>query len=105
MLKGNADDLDLKAYAADLIPQIKEKLKNVITANPAGDIEQLDSDIVNIHYPVLNFPEKISSFNFDKTPQVSGTLMGIKGQYLLFDTGVINIRKFTSYQISATYEG
>ncbi|WP_448548984.1 DUF2797 domain-containing protein [Thalassotalea fusca] len=104
MLKGNNDDVDLKTYAAELIPQIKEALSQVISTNPANDIEQLDGDIVNIRYPVLNFPEKISSFNFDKTPQVSGTLLGIKGQYLMFDTGVINMRKFTSYQISASYE-
>ena len=30
---------------------------------------------------------------------VEGTLMGIKGQYLMFDTGVINVRKFTGYEI------
>ena len=26
-------------------------------------------------------------------------LLGIKGQYLLLDSGVINIRKFTGYQV------
>ncbi|WP_276529234.1 DUF2797 domain-containing protein [Vibrio aestuarianus] len=26
----------------------------------------------------------------------------IKGQYLLFDTGVINIRKFTSYEVEVS---
>jgi hypothetical protein len=56
---------------------------------------------VDLHFPVIEFPTKISSFNFDKTPEVSGVLMGIKGQYLLFDKGVINMRKFSSYQISA----
>ena len=55
-----------------------------------------------IHYPVLEYPSKIKTFNFDKTELVEGTLMGIKGQYLLLDTGVINIRKFTSYQVAFT---
>ena len=31
-----------------------------------------------------------------------GTLIGIKGQYLVFDTGVINLRRFTSYEIEVT---
>jgi hypothetical protein len=31
---------------------------------------------------------------------VGGTLMGIKGQYLIFDTGVINIRKYGGYSLS-----
>ena len=45
------------------------------------------------------YPLKVKSFNFDKTPEVSGVLQGIKGQYLIFDTGVINIRKFGGYKI------
>jgi hypothetical protein len=52
-----------------------------------------------ISYPVLEYPTKVSSFNFDKTAEVSGQLQGIKGQYLIFDTGVINIRKFSGYQV------
>jgi hypothetical protein len=44
----------------------------------------------------------VKSFNLDKTPSVGGTLMGIKGQYLIFDTGVINMRKYGGYQLSLT---
>ena len=66
---------------------------------PADDIEDQCGDVTSIRYPVLEFPEKIKSHNFDKHPLVEGTLMGIKGQYLIFDTGVINIRKFTSYEV------
>ncbi|MEZ5482945.1 MAG: DUF2797 domain-containing protein [Porticoccaceae bacterium] len=39
----------------------------------------------------------------DKTPLAEGTLMGIKGQYLMLDTGVINIRKYTAYKVNVTY--
>ena len=35
----------------------------------------------------------------DKQPLIQGVLQGIKGQYLLFDTGVINIRKYTAYRV------
>ena len=31
-----------------------------------------------------------------------GTLIGIKGQYLIFDTGVINMRKYGGYLLSLT---
>ena len=55
---------------------------------------------VEIRYPVEQYPSKIVSFNLDKDPIVEGTLMGIKGQYLIFDTGVINIRKYTAYQLA-----
>jgi hypothetical protein len=47
----------------------------------------------------LQFPEKVKSLNLDKQPIVEGVLQGIKGQYLILDTGVINIRKFTAYNV------
>lgn len=56
-------------------------------------------DPVDISYPIEAYPEKIASFNFDKDPLVEGTLLGIKGQYLMFDTGVINIRRFGGYEL------
>lgn len=44
-------------------------------------------------YPVLQYPKKISSLNLEKSPFYQGKLMGIKGQYLLFeDETVFNIR-------------
>ena len=60
----------------------------------------VDEAVVDINYPVLRYPEKIKSLNLDKTPTIEGRLEGIKGQYLLFDTGVINIRKYAGYQVS-----
>ena len=55
-----------------------------------------------ISYPVLEYPTKVKSFNLDKQPELEGTLMGIKGQYLIFDTGVINMRKYAGYYLTAT---
>ena len=102
MLKGSADDLDLKAIASELKPKIAEKLSSVSLKYGADAIEELDENVVKLHFPVQQYLTKISSFNFDKTPEVSGTLVGIKGQYLIFETGVINLRKFTSYHVSLT---
>jgi hypothetical protein len=59
-----------------------------------------NNQILELSYPVLEYPVKIKSLNFDKDPLVSGKLNGIKGQYLLFDENrVINIRKFGGYLI------
>ena len=41
----------------------------------------------------------MKAHNFDKHAQVEGTLIGIKGQYLMLDTGVLNIRKFGGYEV------
>ncbi|WP_198419190.1 DUF2797 domain-containing protein [Motilimonas pumila] len=99
MLKGDNAPLDLRALADELIPEIESTLAELSADYPDGAIEPLNADIVDIRYPVLEYPSKISSFNLDKAPEVSGTLLGIKGQYLIFDTGVINVRKFSSYEV------
>ncbi len=103
MLKGSNDDIDLAASAQQLLPKIADKLADFKLNYGEDAIQVLSNDIVNISYPVTEYLTKISSFNFDKTPTVSGKLLGIKGQYLIFDTGVINIRKFTSYNINVDY--
>jgi hypothetical protein len=56
-----------------------------------------DAQAQSIRYPVLDYPDKVRSLNLDKEPIVEGTLQGIKGQYLLLDTGVINMRKYGGY--------
>lgn len=59
-----------------------------------------DQNIWDIHYPVISYPEKISSLSFDNESNISGLLNGIKGQYLLFSEGrVLNIRKHNGYFI------
>ncbi len=100
MLKENQPPRNLINEANELKNKLKEKMASVISNFSENDIEDQQEDVVEIDYPVLEFPSKIKSHNFDKNPVVEGTLMGIKGQYLIFDTGVINMRKFTSYNLS-----
>lgn len=99
MLKGENKALDLAAEKHRLMPLIEEALAEIKLKFGDSAVRELDQPVVQLTYPVEQYPSKISSFNFDKTAIVSGVLMGIKGQYLIFDTGVINIRKFTSYHI------
>ncbi|WP_261816880.1 DUF2797 domain-containing protein [Vibrio gallicus] len=103
MLKGKADNIDLKQRADELIPHIEKKLAELQLKFGEDAIQRLEQDVVEIDYPVTEYPTKITSLNFDKNPEISGTLLGIKGQYLYFDCGVINMRKFTSYEVIAEY--
>jgi hypothetical protein len=60
-----------------------------------------DNDIIEIIYPVEEYPKKVKSLSFDKLNEIEGRLWGIKGQYLIFDDGtVLNIRKHTGYLVS-----
>ena len=57
-------------------------------------------ELLDLHYPVLEYPKKISSLNLDKTPSFIGKVSGIKGQYLLFEDGtVFNIRSNEGYVV------
>lgn len=102
LLKENNSPLPLKEKALELLPQIEETIANIKQIHGDDAVELLESDILELAFPVEAFPTKIVSHNFDKEPIVTGILKGIKGQYLLFDTGVINIRKFGSYEVIVT---
>ena len=101
MLKGGAQDADLEAERQRLMeacaPQLQE-LRNIYGLQAITELDAADE--TSISYPVLEYPVKVKSFNLDKTPVVEGTLMGIKGQYLIFDTGVINMRKYGGYKLA-----
>ena len=101
MLKGEATTLDMHAKAAELISKCESDLKELEDKFGFFAISVLNGvDTVNIEYPVVTYPEKVTSLNFDKTPIVEGALLGIKGQYLILDTGVINMRRFSGYEVA-----
>jgi hypothetical protein len=106
MLKGQHDaPVDLAAKRDQLIAECADEI--VALQQRFGDdaITPLtNEDTVEINYPVQQYPEKVKSLNFDKTPDITGTLQGIKGQYLILDTGVLNIRKFSAYHVSVGIE-
>lgn len=100
MLKGEAEPMDLPAVRDQLMAECEQELLDLQQRFGEGAITPLSSEqVVNISYPVADYPEKVKSLNFDKTAEIEGVLQGIKGQYLILDTGVLNIRKFTGYQV------
>lgn len=101
MLKGNNAPIDLHQQARLLLPKIDAKIYALRLQYGFDAAQAIEHDVVEINYPVTAFPTKISTLNFDKTPEISGILKGIKGQYLIFDSGVLNVRKHTGYEISA----
>ena len=101
LLKGDAEAVDLVAVREQLFDSCADGLKALQERFGLQAIQPLhDGQPLEIRYPVEAYPSKIVSFNLDKNPVAEGTLLGIKGQYLIFDTGVINIRKYTAYQLA-----
>lgn len=94
LLKGDPapGEFDLGAAAADVVARLEEWGVGGVLP-PERRIER------RFTYPVLQWPAKVTSFNLDKDPLAGGVLQGIKGQYLIFDGGVINLRKYTGYKV------
>ena len=101
LLKGHAQPVDLLAIRDQIMAACDSGLTDLQQRFGIQAVQPLpDQSVVDIAYPIEAYPAKINSFNLDKAPVAEGTLLGIKGQYLMFDTGVINIRKYTSYQLA-----
>ncbi|WP_194851734.1 DUF2797 domain-containing protein [Nonlabens antarcticus] len=91
MLTNSIEDVDLLRFRESLIDLIPQEAREFIL--PA-------TTETHIHFPVLEYPKKVTSVNLTKTPEHSGKLMGIKGQYFIFEGGkVMNIRSHEGFVV------
>ncbi|NCF81886.1 MAG: DUF2797 domain-containing protein [Proteobacteria bacterium] len=101
MLKGEPEAVDLKASRDALFAQCDETLSDLTDEYDQVDLEMIaDAESRVFRYPVLEYPAKVTAISLDKNPRAEGTLLGIKGQYLILDTGVLNVRKYGGYEIA-----
>ncbi len=91
-LKGNPEGFDLRAASEKVVATLQGW-------GVEGILAESERHEHTFRYPVLTWPTKVKSFNLDKDPTAGGILQGIKGQYLIFDGGVINMRKYTGYRV------
>lgn len=100
MLQGEPEAVDLFALRDQLQRTLRDELTAVLDAAELDKIDELvDADQTVLRYPVEEYPAKVTALGFDKMPEVHGRLLGIKGQYLLLDKGVLNIRKHAGYRV------
>jgi hypothetical protein len=91
MLKNNVPDADLIAERNTVLQWLPEEVKPYFTE---------EQKLYNIHFPIENFPTKINSLNLERSPLFTGKIIGIKGQYLLFEDGtVFNVRSSEGYVV------
>ena len=92
MLTNDIVDVDLIAEKEKLSIHIPEETKPYYLEH--------NSTETHVEFPVLQYPVKVKSLNLDKTPNFTGVLKGIKGQYLLFeDNTVFNVRGSEGYVV------
>ena len=110
LLKGEADPINLLEIRDQLLTEFEPQIEMIrdefsMSLDFNEGVEILETELPReFIYPVEQYPEKVKSHNLDKTPIIRGVLQGIKGQYLILDTGVINIRKYSGYELKVRGE-
>jgi hypothetical protein len=111
-------EITLKQFISDKT-NWRKMLQNDLTSDSLEDVrDQLlqyldeeslkftskEHEVFKINFPVINYPEKVKSITLDKVNSFEEKLIGIKGQYLIFDNNkVFNVRRHTGYQIKLSY--
>lgn len=96
MLTNQIKDENLSAW--------RDQLKKYIPAEVQDYFIDYHTE-THLHFPVLQYPTKINSLTLEKTKAFAGKLMGIKGQYLIFEDGtVFNIRNHEGYVVELEIE-
>jgi|SRR5690625_32985 len=91
MLRNDIVQRDLWVVQHKLKPHLPEEVIDYYIENP---------EITEINFPVLEYPQKLKSLNFKNQLSYSGRLVGIKGQYLIFeDHSVLNVRANSGFLI------
>jgi hypothetical protein len=92
MLKNMSSSDSLVQKKTDLVFLIKEQYESYVAQ---------ENLVTVIQYPVIQYPEKVKSIKLDTTPIIEKKLIGIKGQYLMFeDESVLNIRSHSGYLVT-----
>ncbi|MEC7813831.1 MAG: DUF2797 domain-containing protein [Bacteroidota bacterium] len=95
MLQNNLSESSLIEVKNELTNHLEDDLKKYVTR---------DSEINKVNFPVIKYPTKVKSVTLDKVPQIEEKLVGIKGQYLLFDNDtVFNVRRHAGYLIQFSF--
>ena len=96
MLLGKIEDVDFSTVREKMIRCIPREFSQYALH---------EDEVQSFTYPVQSVPLKISSHNLDKEGEFTEKMTGIKGQYLIFENRVINLRKYSGYHMEFVFEG
>lgn len=114
MLSFMVKKIDLIHEREQLLNHCYQDLQNVINKFPVGEIQILKDydfkNIVEIQYPAYtelnnNLLDNINLTSLNSLIKsktnfiISDRLLAIKGQYLIFTSGVLNVRSLTGYEV------
>ncbi|MGF7034829.1 hypothetical protein J2T17_005798 [Paenibacillus mucilaginosus] len=91
MLKGQVDEIDLLRSRQEILAHVPEAFRPYLLD---------DEEVHEFVYPQLQSPEKIKTYDLAKAPLITDRLIGIKGNYLIFEGAVLNVKKFSGYKVN-----
>lgn len=96
MLQNEIDEsIDLIEEKWQTVEQLPSDLQEFVSENDT---------ITELVYPVLTYPKSVQVLSLEKTPLIKEVLLGIKGQYLLFENDLaLNVRRHTGYDIELIF--
>ena len=95
----DAQELDLVALCEQLRRQAARSLAALDERFP-GALQWVEQPAaLRFEYPVMSYAGQPVGLTLDPGVAIGGALLGIKGQYLMFDNGVFNVRRHTSYHV------
>jgi hypothetical protein len=100
LLRGDARELDLVSEWQMLRDATRTSLARAVAPFGGDVVEEVALAPSTFRYPIDAYPEEQPRLRLEPTRPVSGRLLGAKGSYLLFDTGVFNVREHTSYHVA-----
>lgn len=84
------------------LPRLRDAVRPPAAALPEGVRWLDDRQPVALDYPVVGYPRRLNRFRLDRHGVVAGRLMGIKGQYLLFEHGVFPVAEHRGWHVRVT---
>lgn len=85
------------------LPAVRNGIKDLLPLEVQQYFDTTSEKLYTIDYPVLGYPKKITSLNLTTMSSYSGKLIGVKGQYLLFEDGtVFNVRGYEGFVVQIT---
>ncbi len=100
LVKEDAAVVDLPRMYESIKMQFYDAIQATEQQFGTDSVIWLEEEVVNINYPIQAYPQTIKSVDLMKMPEITDRLMGIKGQYLLMEHHVINMRKHAGFEVT-----
>ena len=95
MLQNEINQDSLLSIRDELFSKVENEYKQYLVR---------EETLYDINFPVIKYPEKVKSLTLDKVPEIEEKLVGIKGQYLLFENDLVfNVRRHSGYLVELSY--